>query len=356
MGTGYGTTTTTSGTTGLAQGPLREPYLSSASTMQPGYASGGITSTAGSMSTGSVVTTETTVVEQDRFIPGTAAVETRVAEAPVTHMHVQPAVIEHKERAPVVQEVIKPGLREEIQPVIHRDREQLEIREEIQPIYEKSVQPTIVEERQLAPEFRPEVRTGAMPVIAEGPKQSVFVEQEHLETFVKPTIVEETVHKKIIEEVQPVIHRETIQPRLIREVQPIYEKVIEAPVVTYETLPARYTTATTIAAAPAPIPALREEQVITTTTVEKQFIPGTTATTFTGARTGAQGAPYSSAVPGGAAYSTGMAPVNAPLSSTTTSLGTQGAPVTEFKELRIEEKTLQQPGSFQQAPSTFQRY
>jgi hypothetical protein len=58
-------------------------------------------------------------------------------------------------------QVIKPGTREEIQPVIHREREQLEIREEIQPIYEKAIQPTIVEERQLAPEVRPELRVGA---------------------------------------------------------------------------------------------------------------------------------------------------------------------------------------------------
>lgn len=69
-------------------------------------------------------------------------------------------VVELREKPAVVQEVIKGSVREEIQPVIHREREQLEIREEIQPIYEKSVRPTLVEERALAAEVRPEVRLG----------------------------------------------------------------------------------------------------------------------------------------------------------------------------------------------------
>jgi len=126
---------------------------------------------------------------------------------------VQPAELQRFQKDAVVQEVIKPGVREEIQPVIHRDREQLEIREELQPIYEKTVRPTIVEERQLAAEFKPELRMGAMPAIAEGPRSSTFVENTMVDTFVKPPIVEEVIHKKIVEEVQPVIHRETIAPK-----------------------------------------------------------------------------------------------------------------------------------------------
>lgn len=73
---------------------------------------------------------------------------------------VLPAQVELREKPAVVQEVIRGSVREEIQPVVHREREQLEIREEIQPIYEKSVRPTMVEQRQLAPEMRPEVRLG----------------------------------------------------------------------------------------------------------------------------------------------------------------------------------------------------
>jgi len=148
--------------------------------------------------------------------------------------------VQHFEKPAVIQEVIRPGVREEIQPVIHRDREQLEIREELQPIYEKAVRPTIVEERQLPAETKPEVRVGAMPVLAEGPRSSSFVEAEHREQIVKPAIVEETVHRKIVEEVQPVIHREVVAPTVIHEVKPIYEKVVEAPEVHYQTLPAQY--------------------------------------------------------------------------------------------------------------------
>jgi len=154
--------------------------------------------------------------------------------------NVLPAEVEIREKAAVIQEVIKPGVREEIQPVIHREREQLEIREEIQPIYEKSVRNTIIEERQLAPEFKPEVRLGQMPVLAEGPRGGVVVEAEQREVLMNAPIVEEIVHKKIIEEVQPVIHREVIAPRVIRETQPIFEKIVEAPVVSYSTLPARF--------------------------------------------------------------------------------------------------------------------
>jgi hypothetical protein len=86
---------------------------------------------------------------------------TYASAAPTTvSTNLLPAQVELREKPAVVQEVIRPGVREEIQPVIHREREQMEIREEIQPIYEKSVRPTIVEQRQLAPEMRPEVRLG----------------------------------------------------------------------------------------------------------------------------------------------------------------------------------------------------
>jgi hypothetical protein len=167
----------------------------------------------------------------------TAAPVVYTSAAPQTS-YSAPAVVEHMEKAPVVQEVIRPELREEIQPVIHRDREQLEIREEIQPIYENTVRPTVVEQRQLPSEIRPEVRLGSAPVIAEGPKSSTFVAAQHMETFTKPAIVEETIHKKIVEEIQPVIHREVLAPRVIHEVKPIYETVVDTPEVTYTTLPA----------------------------------------------------------------------------------------------------------------------
>jgi len=105
-------------------------------------------------------TTSSTYVQSTTPTVYTSAPQTTYVTAPQT-------VVEHVERPAVVQEVIRPGVREEIQPVIHRDREQLEIREEIQPIYEQAVQPTVMEQRQLPSEIRPEVRLGSAPIIAE---------------------------------------------------------------------------------------------------------------------------------------------------------------------------------------------
>jgi len=202
------------------------------------------------------VTSVSTTPRMDRGSSFTEREETLVETREVA------AEVERVEKAPVVQEVIKPGVREEIQPVIHREREQTEIREQVQPIFEKSVAPTVVEERQLAPEIKPEVRLGSMPVIAEGPRSSTLIEAEQRQTVVKAPIVEETVHKRIVEEVQPVIHREVVAPVVVHETKPIYEKVVEAPVVTYTTLPPQYV-ATPVNQAPM--------ATTTTTTVTEQF-------------------------------------------------------------------------------------
>lgn len=110
-------------------------------------------------------------------------------------------------------------------------------------------------------------------MIAEGPKSSVFVEAEHREAVVHTPIVEETVHKKIIEEVTPVIHREVIAPKVINERKDIYEKIVEAPTVVYTTLPpmVQQPVVPVVAAPPA-------AQVVTTTTTvttETEFVPST---------------------------------------------------------------------------------
>jgi len=184
-------------------------------------------------------------------------------------------VVEHRERAPVIQEVIKPGVKEEIQPIVHREREQLEIREELLPIYEKSVRPTVFEERNLPAEYRPEIRTGMMPTMQPGPSGSCVVETEHREAVMLNPIVEETVHKKVIEEVVPVIHRETIVPKVVKEVKPIYEKVYETPEVSYVTLPAQYNEEVRVSTQTwqQPLPAPVTQTVTTQTVVEKEFLP-----------------------------------------------------------------------------------
>jgi len=252
------------GTGPLAQ-PFEGPALGVGNANSMSQLNRGLASSSGfnSGSTSNTIVQERTIVEN---VPATSVGSQTFVEQRAPLVTSLAPVVEVIEKAAVIQEVIKPGVREEIQPIVHREREQLEIREEIQPIYEKTVRPTLVEERQLAPEIRPEVRQGAMPVIAEGPRSSTLVEQEHIEVLTKAPIIEEIVHKKIIEEVQPVIYRETVAPKVIKEVQPIYEKIVEAPVVTYHTLPPRYASAV--------LPQQSVEQVVTTTTVvEKEFIP-----------------------------------------------------------------------------------
>jgi hypothetical protein len=49
------------------------------------------------------------------------------------------------------------------------------------------------------------------------------------EQIERPPIIEEHIHKKIIEEVQPVLYRETVKPVVVEATRPIYEKVVEAP-------------------------------------------------------------------------------------------------------------------------------
>jgi len=57
--------------------------------------------------------------------------------------------------------------------------------------------------------------------------------------FERAPIVEETVHKKIIEEVQPVLYKEVIRPVVLQETQPIYETVHETPFLVTEERPMR---------------------------------------------------------------------------------------------------------------------
>jgi len=190
-------------------------------------------------------TREVTVTQQQQGF-GTTTQECEIVcrekETVQPTTNIVPPVIEHKERAPVLQEVVKPTLREEIQPVVHREREQREIREVVQPIYEKQVRPTVIEEKMLQAEYRPELRTGVMQEIREVARPMVNIEETKKETIMKPPIVEETIKKTIVEEVTPVIHRETLKPTIIREVKPIYEKIVEAPIISYMERPATYTT------------------------------------------------------------------------------------------------------------------
>jgi hypothetical protein len=148
------------------------------------------------------------------------------------------ARVEARERPAVVHEKVYQVEREEIQPVIHREREKTEIVQIEAPRYESEIRPTIVHERQLPAETRPEVRgsTAQTEMMYQefGRIHQSTMERAPVEhrVYEKPAIVEEHIRRTIIEEVQPVIHKEVVEPHIIRETLPIYEKIVEAPVVT----------------------------------------------------------------------------------------------------------------------------
>jgi len=170
---------------------------------------------------------------------GTSSVQTTHisnASEVAREIRVAPTVVVEKvERPTIVKETILPQEKIEVQPVIHREREQLEVHEVVQPFKERDIAPTVVRQATLPAEMRAEVRESDTAFQTSYREASTrYVPEVHTEAvrreFVnKPAIVEEHVHKKIVEEIQPVLYKETITPVIIQETQPIYEKVIETP-------------------------------------------------------------------------------------------------------------------------------
>jgi len=115
------------------------------------------------------------------------------------------------------------------------EREQTEVHEVLQPIRQREILPTVIEERELPLQDKEEVRESTEQFqqqykeMTDEFKSSVSVEKTKHFKQVKAPIVNEKIHKKIIEEIQPVIHKETLAPHLIKETQPINEKIVEAP-------------------------------------------------------------------------------------------------------------------------------
>jgi hypothetical protein len=157
-------------------------------------------------------------------------------------VHIAPTVLVEKVEKPViVKETILPREKIEVQPVIHREREQLEVHEVVQPLHERDVAATSVRHATLPAEMRAEIResdTAFQTSYREASTRhlsEVHTEAVQREVVNRPAIVEEHVHKRIVEEIQPVLYRETVTPVLIEETRPIYEKIVEAPRITEET-------------------------------------------------------------------------------------------------------------------------
>jgi len=142
--------------------------------------------------------------------------------------------VEQRELPTVVKETVIPQERIEVQPIIHRDIEQTEVREVVQPIREREITPTEVLRTTLPSSVLPEVHRGEMPIPRATILPETFVAPISSEQVERAPIIEETIHKRIIEEVQPVLYKEVVRPVLVEQVRPVYEKIVEAPVVIRE--------------------------------------------------------------------------------------------------------------------------
>jgi len=146
-------------------------------------------------------------------------------------------------KKPITEETIKPIRTQEIQPIVQLEREQTELHEVIQSIHKREVLPTTMEETNLPTIEREEVRESEeefkkeYEALSEQLRSSVKVEDVEHQKVVKAPIINEILHRKVIEEIQPVIHKETLVPHLIRETLPVHEKLIEAPRLFVEELP-----------------------------------------------------------------------------------------------------------------------
>jgi len=189
------------------------------------------------------------------LIKETQQIKEKIVEAPVLikedyqnktdleELKKQGIEVESYKKKAVVQENIKPVEKIEIQPIINLQREQTEVHEVIQPISKREVLPAVVEEKQLPTIEREEVRQSEEEFkkqyqkLTEEFQSSVKVEDLESNKIMNAPIVRESIHKKVIEEIQPVIHKETIVPHLVKEHFTIHEKLVEAPVLIKEVLP-----------------------------------------------------------------------------------------------------------------------
>ncbi|PRP73565.1 hypothetical protein PROFUN_02574 [Planoprotostelium fungivorum] len=144
----------------------------------------------------------------------------------------EPTVVETIQKDVVIQERIHPMMKEEIQPIIYREREQLDVKQVTQMLHETQIQPTIIQQRELPAETREAVIERGAAILPNTVLPRHEVAATSRSQIVHAPIVEEIIKKTVIEEIQPVLERDIIQATVIQNTQPIYEKIIEAPTVT----------------------------------------------------------------------------------------------------------------------------
>ncbi|PRP89287.1 hypothetical protein PROFUN_02161 [Planoprotostelium fungivorum] len=141
---------------------------------------------------------------------------------------------ERVEKPVVVHHHIQKLEKEEIQPIIHREREQKEIIQITAPLKETEVKPTTVTQVRLPAEHRPTIVQLAEPLPSLEVVPTTIIEGARHSEEVLPSIVHETIKKSVIQQVTKVLHKDVVQPTLIQRTQPIFERVVEAPI--YKTI------------------------------------------------------------------------------------------------------------------------
>lgn len=148
--------------------------------------------------------------------------------APVlpTNTVVDPVVIETIEKDVVVHERIHPIEKAEVQPIIYRERELMEVRQITEPLHETRLEPTVLKSRELPAEVRAVVvERGTTPVEELVIPSTSRTELAQRSTIVNEPIVKERIKRTIIEEIQPVLERDVIYTTIVQHTMPVYEKM-----------------------------------------------------------------------------------------------------------------------------------
>ncbi|TPX69417.1 hypothetical protein SpCBS45565_g02426 [Spizellomyces sp. 'palustris'] len=150
---------------------------------------------------------------------------------------VQPAEEEAEVKDAVIHETVAEVEREEIQPVIERERIQTEVQQVVQPVLDVVTEAPTVEKVELQEEkhrYREKAKEADLERYQE--QADAFKDEIHESAVIhekvyKEPIIHETIKTKIITEVQPVIERVIHRTHVVEETKPIKETFIKAPVV-----------------------------------------------------------------------------------------------------------------------------
>jgi hypothetical protein len=172
------------------------------------------------------------------FVGSVSAIQSSVVD-----VRQAPVIVEKIEKPAVVHEVYKTEEVVQIQPIIERERDQLDVYEVIQPMREREVIATEVRQLNLPAQTRATVVQDNSAFLAARSAPVDFSTREVAATrsavVENAPIIHETIVHKVIEEVQPVIYKEVDRPILIKETLPIYEKIVEAPHIHKNVMPMR---------------------------------------------------------------------------------------------------------------------